>query len=413
MTGEWPRIEWLRNMEAAAGVLHDAGIARSRAAIRTARMWSREAVPAKRRRLTGKQDDRSAISGRDIDLTSDATRWDAWAVADIMEFRLAAAAAVRLMQPRGPWATDEAVRTIQGLANHVPEMISHETGMKAKWHKFLALPSSASTKKIGHRLVEELHDDLLDIGDQAHRWHHVLAIELSDATLTEVLQLETTGAWEEALTLEDALIEPLNVVENFRRLALHLRRLAERNFVLLRFDKAEEYANYAIDHESPVARTAMREARQVRARVAEGRARLLCCGTAVHVADGNGLFNRMGHVIGRPGADVGDFSAWTGEDVYEVRIGQKLHVVPWANIARVEIAVLIAVHRRSDGPTRVTGSTLGGTICAQFDVDPMEISTPRRLVVRAARAMGRHTSNITCIMPDGTPAGPVLTGPRL
>ena len=401
-------------MEAGFWLLTDAGIARARAAERTARLLSRApAVPAKRRRLTGKQNDCSAVPGRDIDLKNDATRWDAWAAADIREFRLIADATFRLLHPHGKWATDEAVRTIQGLAGLVPEIISNDTGMKAKWHKILALPSSAPTKRIRHRLVMDAYDDLDNIGDEAHSWHYDHANELSRATLTEVLRLETTGAWEEALTLEDGLIEPLNVVEIWGALALHLRRLAQRNLILLRFDKAEEYANYALNHESAEARFAFRGGRRIRARVKEGRARLLCCGTAVQVADRNGLYNRMGHVIGRPGADVGDFNAWTGADVYEVRIGQNLHVVPWASITRVEIVVLLAVHERSDGTTRVTGSSLGGTTCVQFDVEPMEILTPRRLVVRAARAMGRHTSNITCIMPDGPPAGPVLTGPRL
>ena len=371
------------------------------------------AVPAKRRRLTRKQDDYSAVPGRHIDLANDATRWDAWAAADLMEFSAIHTAAEGLMHTRGTWAPDKAVRAIQALAGLVPEEISNDTGLMAKWHKTLTYPSSASTTKIGHRLVMELYEDLARIEIEADCWHYDRANELSRATLTEVLRLETTGAWEEALALEAALIETLNVLRIWDTLALHLKRLAQRNLILLRFDKAEDYVNYALDHESTEARFAFRGGRRIRARVKEGRARLLCCGTAVQVADRNGLYNRMGHVIGRPGADVGDFNAWTGADVYEVRIGQNLHVVPWASITRVEIVVLLAVHERSDGKTRVTGSSLGGTTCVQFDVDPMEILTPRRLVVRAARAMGRHTSNITCIMPDGPPAGPVLTGPRL
>ena len=330
-----------------------------------------------------------------------------------MEFSAIHTAAEGLMHTRGTWAPDKAVRAIQALAGLVPEEISNDTGLMAKWHKTLTYPSSASTTKIRHRLVMELYEDLACIEIEADCWHYDRANELSRATLTEVLRLETTGAWEEALALEAALIETLNVLRIWDTLALHLKRLAQRNLILLRFDKAEDYVNYALDHESTEARFAFRGGRRIRARVKEGRARLLCCGTAVQVADRNGLYNRMGHVIGRPGADVGDFNAWTGEDVYEVRIGQHLHVVPWASITRVEIAVLLAVHERSDCSTRVTGSTLGGSSCVQFDVDPLEILTPRRLVVRAAQAMGRHTSNVTCIMPDGTPAGPLLTAPRL
>ena len=123
-------------MEAGFWLLTDAGIARARAAERTARLLSRApAVPAKRRRLTGKQNDCSAVPGRDIDLKNDATRWDAWAAADIREFRLIADATFRLLHPHGKWATDEAVRTIQGLAGLVPEITSNGTGMMAKWHK--------------------------------------------------------------------------------------------------------------------------------------------------------------------------------------------------------------------------------------------------------------------------------------
>ena len=363
-----------------------------------------------RRRLLGgkekEQDGHAAAPGRALFLDKGRNAWDEWAVPDVMAFRLTAAAAVKQLRPCGRFCTADATRTLQGLALQIPAAIYASTGLRAKWATMLSARPGAASYRGGVRQTQAARflEDMQEVSEEAHAWHWDQVLCASNSTLMRVRQLDMNGAWEEALAAEEDMIESLNSVDAFQRLALHLNRLAHRYLILLRLEDAEDCASYLLNHESPCVRDMFcSKARRIRKRVERERSRGVCTGTDVRIHQCSGqLHERLGQIRGRPGAETGNFNQWQGDDVYEVMVDSRLHTIPWTCLRRVTVVVQLAVHAIANCLTTVTGTLLSGTGCAQFDVDPVELTNPPRLVLRVAQAMERHASNIACILPDGT-----------
>ena len=379
-----------------------AGDRRTSAARRKAcEMAEAMSAPGKRRRLVGKQTEFGVAPGCEMSYDASWAAWDQKAL--IAEWRLISADAQQRLPER---SNQEHLRLLQGLAVHIPEEIRVATGFNAKWAKLMSASGVPGCQLTSIPfLAKQFHDDMEDLAAMAFSWHNTHMRSVVEHTERRVLALLAAGAPDEAIALHTALIKPLENGHHWSLLRDLFLQKAAIHLTYLDFDRAEECADYWLGHWSP----RFREydpwyAEDIKKRAAVGRRRGLYRGTKVRICNWRSFLDgQLGEIMGREGTtrclspDV-----VVDDDVYEVRVGTELFTIQQVYLCSGPIVVQLSVRDREDGSVGVIGTTLSGTECAQFVVEPADLLHPLRMIARAARAMGRHPADLQCVMPDGS-----------
>ena len=194
--------------------------------------------------------------------------------------------------------------------------------------------------------------------------------------------------------------------EEYDILARALVRTGALHLGLLQFREADACASHLLDHwNSHVRRRLSGVAAALRRRVARELDLGLHRGSAV-LLHGHSIDPRLHGTIGeiqcRPGGLTGTAGLDPGRssDMYDVRVGPAVIQVHRTNISLVTVVVHLAIRGRADGFLEVTCRTIGGAVRASFTMDPIELEPGSRLLRRTASALGRHPSNIRCVLPE-------------
>ena len=339
---------------------------------------------SKRRRLRGKQ-----------------ANWRDWPLSDIRAFLQAVRQTELAAEDKAPFTYDCKPYVLQ---------MARRTASQLPWHLVFGEPrmtelyqSIQKNSPVSRVTVSMLLDDMGDFASRAEGWHRGRIMPKARQASEQSTVLMRQGDWRGALERRTLAIEICTFCQQYTHASDHCQQAADILLAVRDFDAAEALGQRML--EFPNGMYGRHHAGLIVERAQRRRRSEFHYGASVRMlsdASRPDLGCQIGEIRGPPGASTGDpilLPARHRPDMYEVIVGETVHAVHAAALSLVTVVVQVSLCATSDGYLTVKGTTMNGGACGEFVADHREL-TACRLLTRFAQLMGKHASNLKCVMPD-------------